>query len=150
MLTKLIRKSERLTFWTTTGIVDRAPWTRRARRIDSVELIPFDYSYVICGDRMNLSQANHFRPSDGSRFIFLPTTSTPVCFQRRHSYSWAAPTLFPCSSSSAATLPASLLRSSPLAALPACLFLATVPSPVSPPLPSVGLPGQAREGNGRN
>ena len=33
---------------------------------------------------MNLSQANHSRPSDGSRFIFLPTTSTPVCFQRRH------------------------------------------------------------------
>ena len=32
----------------------------------------------------------------------------------------------------------------------ACWFLATVPSPVSRFLPSVGLPGQAREGNMRN
>ena len=52
------------------------------------------------------------------------------------------------SSSSAATLPASLLRSSPLAALPARCFLATVPSPVSPPLPSVGLLVKQGRGTG--
>jgi len=41
-LTNLIRKSEMLTFRMTAGIVDRAPWTRRARRIDSV-LLPICY-----------------------------------------------------------------------------------------------------------
>ena len=58
----------------------------------------------------------------------------------------APPLLF--LSCSAATLPASLLRSSPLFALPARLFLATVPSQVSPPLPSVGLLVKQGRGTG--
>ena len=131
----------------TAGIVNRAPWTRRARRIDSVLLL---ICYIWRSDEFMASKSIqtvgwhqvYFSPYNFYASLF---PAPPLLFLSR-----SFPFPLERSSSSAATLPASLLRSSPLAALPARWFLATVPSLVSPPLPSVGLPGQAREGNGRN